>query len=212
MTTIFPTLLFARHGRTAWNLAGRYQGRSDPPISPEGETDAQAIAESLSGERLTAIVASPSQRAMMTAQIIGERLGVSRMQVDGRLLELAYGDWEGLTQAEVKARWPEQLRLWKRTPEAMRFPGGETLAEARARLLAFVRGSAVLGGTAGSVLAVGHGGMIRLAILEATGAPLAGFRGVDMDHGSIQSFRLRRDGAAGFLSLSEVDSHTCELR
>jgi probable phosphoglycerate mutase len=211
MTAAAVGLIFARHGRTAWNLAGRYQGRSDPPLSPEGEADAETVARSLSEDRPVAIVASPSRRTMMTARIVGNRLGLSRIQVDGRLLEVAYGAWEGLTQAEIKARWPEQLRVWKRTPEAMQFPGGETLEQARARLRAFARESTALDDTGGPVLVVSHAGMIRLTILEARRAPLSDFRRVDVDHGGVHRFRLCRDVAAGRLSLSEMERNPCEL-
>jgi len=212
MTTNVLGLIFARHGRTAWNLAGRYQGRSDPPLSPEGEADARIVARKLSEDRPAAIVASPSKRTMMTARIVGNLLGLSRIQVDGRLLELAYGAWEGLTQAEIKARWPEQLRIWKHTPEAMRFPGGETLEQARARLRAFARDGAALRDTDGPVLVVTHAGMVRLAMLEARNAPLSDFRRFEVGHEAVHRFRLRRDIAPARVSFSEMENDQCELR
>jgi probable phosphoglycerate mutase len=211
MSIAGPILMFARHGRTAWNAAGRYQGRSDPPISGDGVADAEDLARALRDRKPASIVASPARRAMMTAEIVAARLGVPCVQVDGRLVEIAYGAWEGLTQVEVKARWPDQLRLWKRSPGTMRFPGGESLEEARERLLAFVAGSPVLKSARGPVLAVGHGGLIRLAMLEATGSPLADYRGVLVGHGSVHRFSTRRDSSAGHLVLRETESLTCGL-
>lgn len=202
-------LIFARHGRTAWNEAGRYQGRSDPPISAAGQADAEALARDLRGARVRAIVTSPSRRAVATALIVRERLGVAPITLDDRLLEIAFGTWEGLTQAEVKQRWPDQLRTWKQAPETLRFPGGETLDEARGRLFACLREPQLFSqsghGDRGTTLVVGHGGMIRLAVLAARRAPLTAFRAVEVAPGSIHRFRLRNDGACASLSLHSTE-------
>ena len=198
MTEPDMMLVLARHGRTAWNRAGRYQGRSDPPLSAEGRSDAIALAARLAGTKIATIVASPLQRAGETAAIVAERLGIDRVRVDSRLAEIAYGTWEGFTQAEVKARWPDDLRRWKRTPDAMRFPGGETLAEARARLLQaladLAAGEAALRGS-GAVLVVTHGGLIRLALIEARRLDIQRFRDIPVEPCAFHRLALcRGDG------------------
>lgn len=215
MTSAALSLIFARHGRTAWNQAGLYQGRSDPPLAPDGRVDAEVLGGALRGAAISQIIASPLQRAAMSARVVADRLGVTPVLTDPRLMEIAYGGWEGLTQAEVKQRWPDQLRQWKQAPGTMRFPGGETLAEARARLLAFLGDLLPLARTThrerveGPVLVVAHGGLIRLAILEARRAPLADFRRIDVEPGSLHRFVLGHDVGGARLSLKLMEILTC---
>ncbi|MFT2093318.1 histidine phosphatase family protein [Acidiphilium multivorum] len=180
-------LLLARHGRTAWTGEGRYQGRSDLPLSPEGWADAAGLAAALSDEPLVSIYTSPLLRARQTAGCIAARRRGVAVIVDDRLAEIAFGDWEGRTQAEIRAATPEALRRWKRDPGGMRFPGGETLAEARARLHGFF---ADLPEQGGAVLAVTHAGMIRLACLDAEGRGDDGFRGIRIAPGAVRRFSL----------------------
>ena len=199
MSDTESVLLLARHGRTEWNRSGRYQGRSDVPLSPEGRADAVALAARISAEPVGAIVSSPLRRAVQTAEIVAERFGAVPFHVEPRLVEIAYGSWEGLTQAEINARLPEDLRCWKRYPDAMRFPGGETLEEARHRLLDAL---AVLpSGT--TCLVVTHSGLIRLALLEARGLRLPAFRSIPVQPGSVCRLRLRGAGASS-VALGEM--------
>ena len=116
-------LFLLRHGETEWNRSGRYQGRSDPELTPNGETQARKVAEHLARQNLAAIVVSPLRRAYVTASIVAEHLGLP-ITTDERLVEMGYGDWEGLQQAEIKTRWPELLRRWKKAPDEVAPPGG----------------------------------------------------------------------------------------
>ena len=195
-------LLLARHGQTLWNAAGRYQGQSDPPLSPEGEAEAAALAGTLRGERVGCVLASPLRRAAATAAILARALGLPPPVTEPRLIELGYGAWEGLTQAEVKARWPALLRCWKQRPESVSFPDGEDLATVRARLDALLAGrpwEAAGAADAGAVLLVTHAGPIRLLRLAAEARPLAEFRRIATPPGSLHALRLH----AGRLSLAE---------
>jgi len=73
------------------------------------------------------MLTSPLRRARETADLIAERLGLGAPVVDPRLVEIDYGTWEGLTQAEVRLRWPDELRRWKHTadPDSAAAPGGD---------------------------------------------------------------------------------------
>ncbi len=183
-------LLFVRHAPTVWNREGRYQGRTDVPIDEPGVCEALRIADRLRGLEVDLVVTSPLRRAIDTAEVIATALGGVRRLVDDRLVEVAFGDWEGLTQEEVRARWPSALRAWKRTPQSTRFPGGETLGEAQERLRDFLRsppwGSE---GLVRCVVAISHAGPIRLARLLAERRPLAHFRTVPVATGVAQDFR-----------------------
>ena len=194
-------ILFARHGRTAWTGEGRYQGRSDPPLSVDGWADAAALAAALRDECLAAIYTSPLMRARQTADCISERRGNVAVHVDDRLAEIAFGDWEGRTQAEIRAAAPEALRRWKRDPAGMRFPGGETLAEARARLHGFL---ADLPPEAEAILVVTHAGMIRLACLDAEGRGDDGFRGIKIAPCGLRRLYLGGVPAASLRPLPET--------
>ena len=198
-------LLLVRHGHTAWNQAGRYQGQSDPPLAPEGEAEATALAGTLRGAGIGCILASPLRRAAATAAILARALGLPPPVTEPRLIELGYGAWEGLTQAEVKARWPDVLRRWKRTPETVRFPDGEDLATVCARLDALLaarpweehRMADAAGG--GTVLLVTHAGPIRLLRLAAEARPLAEFRRIETPPASLHALQLE----GGRLRLAE---------
>ncbi len=177
------TLLLLRHGETEWNRLERYQGQSDPPLSGRGEAQARCVAQHLGG--LKGIISSPLQRAYSTARIVADQLGLA-VATDARLSELAYGEWEGLRQAEVKVRWPELLRQWKQSPDLVSFPGGESLAELRKRVGSFLSHAAT---QSGPLLVVSHAGVIKVAVLEALGTPLSAFRQVQIPNASITTLR-----------------------
>jgi probable phosphoglycerate mutase len=171
------TIILARHGQTKWNLDGRYQGRSDPDLCRTGVMESVTLAEKISRTGIRSIFTSPLSRARQTAQIVADRLRIGRIENDPRLAEIHFGDWEGNTQTQVRQRWPELLNLWKAAPDAVRFPGGETLEEARERLRAFFKDIATLGmPDAAPALVVTHAGLIRLAVLAAQLQEVTGFR------------------------------------
>jgi broad specificity phosphatase PhoE len=93
------TLLLVRHGETDWNAAGRLQGHTDRPLNALGRRQAKELAERLAGERVDAIYASDLARARETAEIVGERLGLT-VVIDPDLREKDWGSWEGLTGDE----------------------------------------------------------------------------------------------------------------
>ena len=188
-------LFLLRHGETEWNRSGRYQGRSDPELTPNGETQARKVAEHLARQNLAAIVVSPLRRAYVTASIVAERLGLP-ITTDERLVEMGYGDWEGLQQAEIKTRWPELLRRWKKAPDEVAPPGGESLSDLQRRVRSFLQDTAA---GPGPILAVTHAGVIRAAVLEIRREPLGKFRQVQIANGSLTAIHWQD----GRLSLAD---------
>ncbi len=181
-------LILLRHGETEWNRSGRYQGRSDhPELTSHGEAQARRAAEHLAHLGLAAIVASPLKRARASAGIVAEHLGLP-VATDERLVEMGYGDWEGLQQAEIKARWPGLLRRWKQNPAEVAPPGGEFLSDLQRRVRSFLT---EISTRPGPVLAVTHAGVIRVAILEIRDEPLVRFREVPIANGSLTTIRWR---------------------
>lgn len=182
-------LILVRHGQTTWNAEGRYQGHTDTALAAAGIAEARSLASRLRGAGVSVVLSSPLQRARATAGVIARLVGPVPCRVDERLLEIGFGEWEGLTQAEVKSRWPSLLRDWKRAPESVRFPGGECLLDVWRRLRDFLHNPPWSGGSAPRcVVAVSHAGPVRLAKLLAEGRPLADFRQVRIDAGTMHEF------------------------
>ncbi|WP_456476666.1 histidine phosphatase family protein [Oceanithermus sp.] len=150
-----------RHGVTAHNQEGIWQGQRDVPLTPEGREQARRLAERLArlGFVWTTLYASDLSRAEETARILGERLGLA-VRRDRRLREVCVGDLAGLTRDQVQARFGDYVERSRRDPWNARFPGGETLAELYERVWAFL---SELGD--GRHLVVSHGGAIRAAVL-----------------------------------------------
>jgi broad specificity phosphatase PhoE len=149
-------LWLARHGETEWSLAGRHTGRTDVPLTPEGERQAHALGERLRGVGFALVLASPLERAQRTAELAG--FGAA-LELDGDLVEVDYGDYEGRTSAEI-----QQLRpgwdLWRDG-----CPGGETIAQAAVRAERVLARARALG--AGPVLLIGHGHLMRTLVSRA---------------------------------------------
>lgn len=134
-------IILVRHGETDWNAAGRIQGHSDTPLNTMGREQAQRVAARLAREPLRAIYASDLARAHQTATIIGQPLQLGVVTSPG-LRERRYGVWEGLTWAEIQARYPEQLFERQARPMDFAPPGGETGNQLLARALADLQGIA----------------------------------------------------------------------
>ncbi len=165
--------MLIRHGQTGWNRTGRYQGRSDPPLSLQGLQQARELGERLTSSGAHSLISSPLRRAHDTALCVGRYLHLE-VDLDQRLSELSYGVWEGLTQAEVRKRWPDALRRWKQRPDIYPPAAGESLPEAAVRIRQCLDDLALHAST--PVIAVTHAGVIRIARLLAEGGALADFR------------------------------------
>jgi len=128
-------LILIRHGQSEWNAIGRWQGQADPPLDETGRRQARQTARALRAQQLGALVSSDLLRARETAEIIAEATGLAVM-LEPRLREVHLGDWQGLLSDDIRARWPEQMRLWLESPLAIRPPNGESIHELATRVLA----------------------------------------------------------------------------
>jgi probable phosphoglycerate mutase len=175
VTTTSTTFLLLRHAQSAWNEQGRWQGRADPPLSDLGRRQARAAADRLGA--VDVVVASPLERAHVTAEILADVNGIGPVVVDDDLVERDVSEWSGLTRAEIEAEWPGYL------DEARRPPGWEDDDAVVARALAaLLRLEAAYRGA--SVVVVTHGGLI--GSLErhhgASGGRLANLSGRLVSH------------------------------
>ena len=156
-------MLLARHGQSEWNALGRWQGQADPPLSELGRRQARAAAERLG--TVDAIVSSDLERALTTAAIVAEALGVGPVLVEPRLRERSAGEWSGLTRDEIEAGWPGYLA------GHLRPPGFESDASLLARTTAALADLAAEHADA-ELLVVTHGGVVYVIEADA-GLPFA---------------------------------------
>lgn len=151
-------MLLLRHGQSTWNAEGRWQGWADPPLSAAGEEQARHAAVALRDGGFDRIVSSDLARAVRTAEVMAAELGLADVERHPGLRERDVGEWSGCTTAEIEARWPGQLQAW-REGHLERPPGGESKPDLTQRVMAAV---AALAAGDGVLLAVTHGGVIRL--------------------------------------------------
>jgi XTP/dITP diphosphohydrolase len=157
-------VLLIRHGESTWNVAGRWQGWGDPPLSAYGRAQAAVLAEQLVPEGIVGLVSSDLARAAQTAQILGDALGLVPA-LDARLRERDLGRWSGLTEAEILAAFPDELARFRAREPGVRPGGGESRDEFVSRVAPALRGLAGEAG-AGALAIVTHLGVIRLIAPE----------------------------------------------
>ena len=162
-------LLVWRHGRTAWNDSGRFQGQLDPPLDAVGHAQAAAAARALAALRPAAIVSSDLQRARETATYLADCARV-RVALDARLREIDVGEWGGLTRPEIEARFPETNAAWLRGADVRR-EGGERFSDVLARVAECLREWVARDG--GPLVLVTHGGTSRAVLLALLGLPVS---------------------------------------
>ncbi|MCU1569788.1 MAG: histidine phosphatase family protein [Naasia sp.] len=182
-------LVLVRHGQTDWNLQERIQGSSDIPLNETGREQARAAGRLLADQHWDAIVSSPLSRALETARIIAAEVGLHSVQTVDDLRERHYGAAEGLTGAEVEAR----------------FDGGRQVTGRESRDAVIERVRPALIDIAEehpgqSVLVVSHGGVIGSLVRDATDYawPEAG---QPIPNGSAHRFRYR-DGVLGLVEFN----------
>jgi broad specificity phosphatase PhoE len=162
-------LYLVRHGETASNAAGLWQGRhGDDPLNERGREQSLAVAEALSDSAATALYASDLRRAAETAGFIGARLGLP-IQNHAGLREYGFGDMEGATTAEALARWKTLLRQWRTDPSA-KPPGGESAIEFTLRVGAALQ-EIVSQHENEDVIVVAHGGSLSVGLAVLVGEP-----------------------------------------
>ncbi|MBE0479709.1 MAG: histidine phosphatase family protein [Dehalococcoidia bacterium] len=121
-------IILVRHGETRWNREHRIQGLADLDLNETGRKQAQALAEALRNERVSAIYTSPLRRAMDTAAAIARYHPVEMTVLDG-LKELDAGEVDGMTYDEMRENHADFLVKWLEDCSSIRVPGGCTLQE-----------------------------------------------------------------------------------
>lgn len=127
-------IAFIRHGETDWNASRRFQGTSERPLNASGIAQAQALAPHLATLEYQAIFSSPQQRCRQTVELALPPDHLPHVVYDPRLAEIDLGVFEGLTLAEITARYPEEYTAWD-TDREDNAHGGERASDVGARML-----------------------------------------------------------------------------
>lgn len=187
------TVILVRHAESTWNADNRWQGQADPPLSEAGREQARLVAERLRTQPVSALYSSDLSRALETAAVIGQALGLLA-RPEPRLREIDLGSWAGLTRQEIAERYPEEFRAWSEH-KPVRAGGGETFLEMQARLEGILR-EIVAAHPGEAVAVVTHGGAITALRSAIQGIPMSAelFEGVPPNRNTAVTVVRYQDG------------------
>lgn len=185
-------LILLRHGQTEWSRAGKHTGRTNIPVTADGEAAAAALAPALARRKFAAVLTSPAQRAIRTAELAGLTGGDRNAKQDPDLWEWDYGGYEGLTTPQILQTKPGWY-LWRDgvIPGDAEHPG-ETIAQVAERVdrvLARVRPLLA----DGDVALVSHGHVLRVLTARYLRLPPADGRLFRLDTGTVSILGTEHD-------------------
>ena len=201
-------LILVRHGETDWNKAGRFQGQIDIPLNENGRRQAAAARDFLKDIPIDRAWSSTLSRPTETAQIILEaHPDVPLTQIDG-LVEIGHGLWEGKLESEIREGWSELLDTWKRAPETVQMPEGETIQDVWARS---VRSWGEIAGELKpeeTVLVVAHDAVNKTILCDLLGLTPADIWAVKQGNGGVTVVDIAADpGQPAVVTCLNLTSH-----
>jgi broad specificity phosphatase PhoE len=195
MTDPLYHCFIGRHGETAWSLSGQHTGRTDLPLTGNGERQAQALGARLLGQTFVKVLTSPAQRAVRTCELAG--FG-ALAEIDQELAEWDYGAYEGLRTADILRERPD----WQLFRDGA--PGGETPEQIGARADRVV---ARIRAVAGSVLVFSSAHISRVLAARWLGLPPAGGRLMVLGTASLSVLGYEHNPAEPVIRLWNDTSH-----
>ncbi|MBR8641382.1 bifunctional RNase H/acid phosphatase [Streptomyces tuirus] len=199
------TFVLLRHGETPLTPQKRFSGSggTDPALSDAGREQAERAAALLARRgTIQAIVSSPLARTRETAGIVAARLGLD-VSLDEGLRETDFGAWEGLTFAEVRERYPDDLNAWLASPDAEPTGGGESFAATATRIAA-TRDKLIAAYAGRTVLLVTHVTPIKTFVRLALGAPPESLFRMELSAASLSVVAYYADGNASVRLLNDT--------
>ena len=198
-------IILVRHGETDWNREQVFRGRIDVPLNQTGVSQARAVRESLRDRKIDEVYASPLGRALETARMLARGSGSEVKEEEG-FIDVDFGSWQGLSRRQVKDEHKDLYETWRARPEAVQFPGGESLEDVRRRSMEALAG--IIKNHPGKTLAVvSHRVVNKVLLCTMLGLELSRFWYLRQDTCCINMLEYR-DGDY-FLSLL---NDTCHLR
>ncbi len=183
-------IILARHGETEWNVAEIFRGRIDVGLNETGVKQAELLAEYLSNLKIEAVYSSPLKRALKTAEMIASRNKLE-VNIAPGLIDCDFGEWQGLSNQEVQAKYKELYAAWVNHPELVKMPGGESLDDVRKRALVVV--DEVVAKHEGTVVLVSHRVVNKVLICTLLGLDNSHFWNIRQDTGAITVFSYERN-------------------
>ena len=185
--------LLLRHGQTLMSVERRYSGRSDAPLTAAGLQQAADAGKYLAGADIGVIITSPLLRTVQTAQEVATVIGAPVVTDDG-FRETDFGAWEGLTFAEVREQWPDEMANWMADPQVAP-PGGESFTDVSARVTEALH--RVLAEREGQrVLIVSHVTPIKTLVAAALLAPPSALYRMHLDLAALSEIDWYAGGSA----------------
>ena len=181
-------LILIRHGETEWNARKMFQGHSDVELAPEGVHQAHLLAAHFPVEHLDAIYSSDLSRARVTAEIIKDKFGLN-LNIDARLREASYGNWEGRAFDELALAHPNEFRTFFLDPDAFTPEGGERFSDVQTRAMAALN-DIVEANPNKIVAVVAHGGIWRTVIAAVLDMPLKKMWALKQFNTAVNIFRV----------------------
>lgn len=179
-------LIVVRHGESAWNVEGRYQGQLDSALTDNGLRQSRELAARLAREKLSALHSSDLGRAMQTAEIIAKYTSLAIVTCSG-LRERHLGIFQGLLKREIQQRFPDEYRSFKGTDPDYVIREGESAAQAATRIISALESIAQQ--HAGQrIVVVTHGGVASALVRHTLGIPLGAPRRFERPNASYNAF------------------------
>jgi len=195
-------LIIVRHGQTEWNRVERFRGRADLPLNETGLRQAEAAARRIAARwPVHAVYASPLQRTMSTAEPIAAAQGLPVLPREA-LIDIEYGEWQGLSPDEVSSRYPALYTLWRTQPQCVQIPGGESLEGVRGRAVHCMEELAARH-DGQSIVLVSHLVVCRLLVLAALGLDSSHFWRIQQENATLNAFAWER-GAYQIVAINDA--------
>ncbi len=184
-----PTnLVLVRHGETEWNRSSRYQGVMDIELNRKGKTQAEKLYNYLKKEEFDAIYSSTLKRAYHTIKDIADYQNKDVITI-ADLMEINFGDWEGLTFSEIEEDYPELAEKWATDPTCCKPPEGEHIKEVEERVGKTI--DRIIDKNADNkILIATHGGVVRIIIAYLLELPLSRIFSIEVDNVSISRIKF----------------------
>jgi alpha-ribazole phosphatase len=183
-----------RHGQVVGHDQKRYNGQTDVALTDLGIEQYHQLKERLADTRISACYTSDLTRCVTGAHIICEQFGIEPVRRH-ELRELNIGVWEGMVWQEIQKTWPDEWQARLADLVHYRVPQGENLLDVEARVMPVIR--EIIDRHHGQeLLVVGHGGVNRIVLLNAIGAPLAGMFNIEQNYGCYNIIDYYADGRA----------------
>ncbi len=184
-----PTqVVLVRHGETDWNKNSRYQGVMDIELNEKGQTQAKKLYKRLKDEEFDRIYSSTLKRAYETVSEIADYQNKEVITI-ADLMEIDFGQWEGLTFSEIEEKYPDLAKKWAKDPTCCKPPEGEHIKEVETRVGKTID-KIVDENDGNKILIATHGGIVRIMMAYLLDLPLSRIFSIEVDNVSVSRIKF----------------------